>query len=85
MADSEPNRLIVWWEGRSVPVQILIAFPVLAVALFALNAGIFSLALLRSAAYGLFEGGVATGLLLAATASEKSRRGGPRDQQGPPG
>ena len=71
---SEPNRAIAWWESLETWVQVAIAFPVLAVVLFAANLTAFSQPLLRSIFYGIFEGGVATGLVVAATLQEKSRR-----------
>ncbi len=71
-----PGRLVLWWEARPVWQQIVIAFPPLAVLLFAINLVPFGLPALRSAGYGVFEGGIATGLLLVATATEKSRRQG---------
>jgi hypothetical protein len=67
---------VLWWEGLRTGTQILIAFPLLAALLFAVNVGAFGQPLLRSVAYGLFEGGVLTGLLIVATVNERSRRKG---------
>ncbi len=72
--NSEPNALVRWWEGLSLRAQALIAIPALAVLLFAINLGPFNQPLLRSVLYGLFEGGVLGGLLLAVTAQEKAKR-----------
>jgi hypothetical protein len=48
------------------------------VLLFLANLGPFGQPLWRSVLYGIFEGGVVTGLLLVATRSERDRRrGGP--------
>ena len=54
----------------------MIAFPPLAIFLFLLNLGPFAQPLGSSIIYGLIEGAVFTGLLVAVTNSEKSRRGG---------
>jgi len=71
----EPPRLVRWWEGLATRTQIAVAAPALSLVLFAANLVAFSQPLLRSIFYGLFEGGIATGLLIAATLQEKSRRG----------
>jgi hypothetical protein len=71
-----PSRLVAWWEGLETGMQILIAFPVLAVLLLAVNLGPFGLSLPRSLAYAVFEGGVLTGLLIVATINERNRRKG---------
>ena len=69
-----PSRLVAWWESRSVGVQIAICFPPFAVMLFVVNAAALNQPVLRSAFYGLFEGALLTGLMLVATAGERSRR-----------
>lgn len=74
IVSSEPNALVRWWEGLSLRTQALVAIPALAVLLFAINLGPFNQPLLRSVLYGLFEGGVLGGLLLAVTAQEKAKR-----------
>jgi hypothetical protein len=53
---------------------VLISYPLLAVLLFGVNAGPFNQPLLRSAGYGIFEGGLLCGLLIVATANERKRR-----------
>lgn len=63
-----------WWEGLQTRTQVLISYPVLAFLLFGVNAGPFNQPLLRSAAYGIFEGGLLCGLLIVATANERKRR-----------
>ena len=55
-------------------VQTPVAFVPFAVVLFLLNLGVFNQPLWRSILYGLIEGGVLTAMLLAATASERSKR-----------
>jgi hypothetical protein len=64
------------WEGLQTWQQIAIGFPLLFVFTFLLNVGPFAQPLVRSILYGIFEGGLLTGLLLAATAAERSRRDG---------
>ena len=48
--------------------------PPLVVLLLLVNLGPFNQPLWRSILYGIFEGGVLTGLLLAITRSEKDKR-----------
>jgi hypothetical protein len=64
------------WEGLQTWQQVAIGFPLMFLFTFLLNLGPFAQPLVRSIFYGIFEGGVLTGLLLAATATERSRRGG---------
>jgi hypothetical protein len=65
---------VTWWEGLAVPTQIAFGYPVFAVLLFLINLGPFSQPLLRSVLYGLFEGGILTGLLILATINERGKR-----------
>jgi hypothetical protein len=69
-----PPALILWWEGMETWKQVVISFPVLAVLMLLINIGPFNQPLLRSIFYGLFEGGVLSGLLAVATATERGRR-----------
>jgi len=62
------------WEGLKTWKQAAISFPFFLVFLFLMNLGPFAQPLARSIVYGIFEGAVFTGLLLVATASERSRR-----------
>lgn len=83
-----PNPLVERWEALSTGTQALIAVPSLVVLLFLLNLGPFSQPLLRSVLYGLLEGGVFAGILLAVTAQQKGQRSGagarpPEEQQRP--
>jgi hypothetical protein len=73
-AERPPSRFVTWWEGLQTPTQIAVAFPVLAVLLFLVNVGPFAQPLLRSVVYGLFEGGILTGLLIVATINERNKR-----------
>jgi hypothetical protein len=43
--------------------------------MFLVNVGPFNQPILRSIFYGLFEGGVLTGLMAVATATERGKRG----------
>ena len=73
-AERPPPRIVTWWEGLETLTQVAFAFPVLSALLFVVNVGPFSQPVLRSIGYGLFEGGVLTGLLMVATASERNKR-----------
>jgi hypothetical protein len=66
--------IVMWWEALEVWKQLAISFPVFAVFTFLLNVGPFNQAILRSVFYGLFEGGVLSGLLAIATRTERDRR-----------
>ena len=69
------------WEGLQTWQQIAVGFPLMFVFTFLLNLGPFAQPLVRSILYGIFEGGLLTGLLLAATAAERSRRDGDGDDR----
>jgi len=69
-----PNALVRWWEGLTAPRQAAAAGPPLVILLFLVNLGPFNQPLWRSILYGIFEGGILTGVLLAVTQSEKSKR-----------
>ncbi len=70
-----PPRLVVWWEGLETWLQLAISFPIFAVLTFLINVGAFSQPVPRSIFYGLFEGGVLSGLMAVATSTERGRRG----------
>ena len=55
-------------------MQLAISFPVFGVLTFLLNVGPFNQPILRSAFYGVFEGGVLAGLMAVATRTERGRR-----------
>lgn len=69
-----PPRALLWWESLETWKQLVTSFPIFALATFALNIGPFYQPLGRSIFYGLFEGGVLTGLLAVATRTERERR-----------
>ncbi len=69
-----PPRALIWWESLDVWQQIAISFPIFAILTFLLNIGPFYQPVDRSLFYGLFEGGVLTGLLAVATRTERDRR-----------
>jgi hypothetical protein len=69
-----PPRLVLWWEGLETWVQLAMSFPVFAVLTFLINLGPFNQPLGRSIFYGLFEGGVLSGLTAVATATERGKR-----------
>jgi hypothetical protein len=73
-APTPPPGIVLWWESLEVWQQLAISFPAFAVFTFLLNLGPFNQPILRSVFYGLFEGGVLTGLLAVATRSERDRR-----------
>jgi hypothetical protein len=74
MPPSNPPGFVLWWERLEVWQQIAISYPVFAVFTFLLNVGPFSQPTLRSAFYGLFEGGILTGLLAVAARTERDKR-----------
>jgi len=71
---SEPPPIVRWWERLETWKQLAISFPFFAVIMFAINIGPFNQPLLRSVFYGLFEGGLLSGLLAIATATERGKR-----------
>jgi hypothetical protein len=73
-APQRPPRFLRWWEGLDTWKQLALSFPVFAVLTFLLNIGPFNQPILRSVFYGVFEGGVLTGLLAVATRTERGRR-----------
>ncbi|MDQ6900654.1 MAG: hypothetical protein M3072_14310 [Candidatus Dormibacteraeota bacterium] len=80
MASRRRLGLAERWEALSTAVQVAISFPLLTLLLFAANLGPFNQPVWRSILYGIFEGGVLTGLLLAATASERAKRRNPKER-----
>jgi hypothetical protein len=73
-APRRPPRFLLWWEGVETWKQLALSFPVFAVLTFLLNIGPFNQPILRSVFYGVFEGGVLTGLLAVATRTERGSR-----------
>jgi hypothetical protein len=69
-----PHRLVRWWEGLDTWKQLAASFPAFAVLTFLINIGPFYQPIPRSILYGLFEGGVLSGLLAIATRTEVRRR-----------
>lgn len=69
-----PPKLLEWWEGLETWRQLALSFPVFSLLTFLLNIGLFNQPILRSIFYGLFEGGVLSGLMAVATATERGKR-----------
>lgn len=69
-----PPRLVLWWERLETWVQLALSFPIFAMLTFLINIGPFNQPIFRSILYGLFEGGVLSGLMAVATATERGRR-----------
>jgi hypothetical protein len=69
-----PPKPVLWWERLETWTQLAISFPIFAVLTFLINIGPFNQPVLRSVFYGVFEGGVLSGLLAVVTASERGRR-----------
>jgi hypothetical protein len=65
---------VLWWETLETWQQLAISFPVFAVITFLINIGPFSQPIVRSVFYGLFEGGILSGLMVVATRTERDRR-----------
>jgi hypothetical protein len=72
---SQPPRMVRWWEGLETWVQLAISFPIFGALTFLINVGPFNQPLLRSIFYGVFEGGVLSGLMAVATRTERGQRG----------
>jgi len=73
-ASKPPPKLVLWWEALETWVQLAVSFPVFAVLTFLINLGPFNQPILRSVLYGVFEGGVLSGLMAVATATERGKR-----------
>jgi hypothetical protein len=73
-APQPPPRIVLWFESLDTWKQLALSFPVFAVLTFLLNVGPFNQAILRSAFYGVFEGGVLAGLLSVAARTESGKR-----------
>ncbi len=73
-ARKRPPKLVLWWEALETWRQLALSFPILGVLTFLINMGPFNQPILRSVFYGVFEGGVLSGLLAVATATERGRR-----------
>jgi hypothetical protein len=69
-----PPRWLEWWEGLETWRQLALSVPVLSLLMFLINIGPFNQPILRSIFYGLFEGGVLSGLMAVATATERGKR-----------
>jgi hypothetical protein len=72
--EQRPPKLLRRWEGLETWKQLALSFPVMAVLMFLINIGPFNQPILRSIFYGLFEGGVLSGLMAVATATERTKR-----------
>ena len=73
-AKKPPPKLVLRWEALETWQQLALSFPVFAVLTFLLNLGPFNQPILRSAFYGLFEGGILSGLMAVATRTERDSR-----------
>ncbi len=74
MTEKRPPTIVLWWEKLETWKQLAISFPVLAILMLLVNVGPFNQPLWRSILYGIFEGGVLSGLLAVATAAERGKR-----------
>ena len=74
MKDKRPPAVVQWWESLETWHQLAISFPVLAIFMLFVNVGPFNQPLWRSILYGIFEGGVLSGLLAVATRAERGKR-----------
>ena len=74
MHEKHPPAIVLWWEKLETWKQLTISFPVLAVFMLLVNVGPFNQPLWRSILYGIFEGGVLSGLLAVATRAERGKR-----------
>ena len=69
-----PPAIVLWWEKLETWKQLAISFPVLAIFMLLVNVGPFNQPPWRSILYGIFEGGVLSGLLAVATRAERGKR-----------
>jgi len=74
VTEKRPPAAVLWWESLETWKQLAISFPALTVFMLLLNLGPFGQPLWRSILYGIFEGGVLSGLLAVATAAERGKR-----------
>jgi|GEM_PF-1058692 len=70
----KPLPLVLWWERLETWKHLAISFPPFAMLMFLINVGPFNQPLLRSVFYGLFEGGVLSGMLAVITRTERAKR-----------
>jgi len=69
-----PPRAVLWWEALDTWKQLALSFPMFSILTFLINIGPFDQPIPRSIFYGLFEGGILSGLLAVATRTERDRR-----------
>jgi hypothetical protein len=74
VTEKRAPAIVLWWEKLETWKQLAISFPVLAILMLLVNVGPFNQPLWRSILYGIFEGGVLSGLLAVATAAERGKR-----------
>jgi hypothetical protein len=74
VTEKRPPPIVLWWEKLETWKQLAISWPVLAMFMLVVNVGPFNQPLWRSILYGIFEGGILSGLLLVATAAERGKR-----------
>ena len=67
-------RMMGPWERLSVPTQVVVAFPILAVVLFLFHLGPLNQPLIRAAFYGVFWSVLFTPILILATQNELRKR-----------
>jgi hypothetical protein len=74
VTEKRPPPIVLWWEKLETWKQLAISWPVLTMFMLVVNVGPFNQPLWRSILYGIFEGGILSGLLLVATAAERGKR-----------
>jgi hypothetical protein len=74
VTEKRPPAIVLWWESLETWKQLAISFPVFAVFMLLVNLGPFSQPLWRSILYGIFEGGVLSGIFAVITAAERGKR-----------
>ena len=67
-------KLLIAWERLPPPVQVVIAFPILAGALFLLHLGPLNQPFWRAVFYGLFWSIPATAVVVIASQNEARKR-----------
>jgi hypothetical protein len=65
---------VVFWEELHPGLQVAIVAPLAVLALWGIHLEFFGQSVLRGLSYGVFWGAILTGIVIAATRSERARR-----------
>jgi hypothetical protein len=70
----KPPALVVLWEELHPGLQVLIVAPLAVIVLWAIHVAFLGQPTLRGLSYGVFWGAILTGIVIAATRSERAKR-----------